>query len=63
MYLGKLVGSQHLQTVSMQEQSSDVLLGEEDLMMSKTLFGMKEEEFPLVCTSDQFIRLLEETVK
>ena len=47
----------------MQEQSYDFSLGEEDLMMSKTLFSMKEEEFPLVCTSDQFIQWLEETVK
>ena len=63
MYSRKLVESQLSQAVPMQEQSYDFSLGEEDLMMSKTLSGMKEEEFPLVCTSDQFIRLLEQSVE
>lgn len=63
MYSKKLVESQLSQIVSTQEQSYDFSLGEEDLMMSKTLCGLKEEEFPLVCTSDQFIRLLEQSVE
>ena len=58
-----MVGSQLSQEVPTQEQSYDFSLSEEDLMASKTLFSMKEDEFPLVCTSDQFIRLLEGTVK
>ena len=63
MYSKKLVESQLSQIVSTQEQSYDFSLGEEDLMFSKTLPGTREEEFPLVYSSDQFIRLLEETVK
>ena len=62
-YFGKLVDSQYSQTASTQEMSYDLSLAEEDLMISKTLISLREEEFPLVCSSDQFIRLLEETVK
>ena len=62
-YLGKLVESQFSEAESTQEQSYDLSLAEEDLMFLKTLPGTKEEEFPLVCSSDQFIRLLEETIK
>ena len=58
-----MVKSQLSQAVLMQEESNDFSLGEEDLMFSKTLPGTREEEFPLVYSSDQFIRLLEETVK
>lgn len=63
MYSKKLLDSQLSQVVSTQEQSHDFPPGREGLMVSKTLCGMKEEEFPLIFTSDEFIQLLEESVK
>ena len=63
VHLGKLLEPQPSEAESTQERSCDFSLGVGGLVFSKTLPGKKEEEFPLVCTSDWFIGLLEETVK
>ncbi|KAF8533500.1 hypothetical protein BDD12DRAFT_898763 [Trichophaea hybrida] len=63
VYTRRLVESQLSKALPTEEQSDDFTLGEENLMISKTLISLEDGDFPLVCTFDQLLRLLEQSVE
>jgi hypothetical protein len=63
VYTKRLVESQLSKVLPTEEQTDDFTLGEENLIISKTLVSLEDGDFPLVCTFDQLLRLLEQSVE
>jgi superfamily I DNA and RNA helicase len=65
IYTKRLVESQLLKMPSAKasEDLQDFVLGDENEMFAKSFCNLSEDDFPLVCTSDQLLQLIENTIR
>lgn len=65
VYTKRLIATQLNKANSTVDNNEDMLrfITQDDREVNDTVFSIKDEDFPLVCTFNHFVKLLENTVK
>lgn len=65
VYTKRLIDTQLNKANSTVDDNEDMLrfITQDDREVNDTIFSIKDEDFPLVCTFNHFVKLLENTVK
>lgn len=64
-YTKRLIATQLNTPSSTIDNNEDMLhfIAQDDREVNDTIFSIKDEDFPLVCTFNHFVKLLENTVR
>lgn len=65
VYTKRLIATQLNKANAILDDNDDALhfIAQDDREVNDTVFSIKDEDFPLICTFNHFVKLLENTVR